>query len=268
MRYFLYKITNKINNKIYIGKTNNINRRWSEHQKMASRGKEHPLYDSMRKHGLDSFTFEVIQETTEDLVDIIEVQLIDELSKYPKGYNLARGGSGGDTFTNLPEDAKEQKRKQFRELRLSKPQGISTKSEKGKHITATSPEIAIKWKSNYSKAMNQLSNRRSKGDFTQKELEGHAKVRDHWSQPDNKEKRSKLAQGKNNSRWLGYLEVYSAEGDLLEVFESAKEAGVVLGITANTIRIKARSGEPYKCKKPKFKNHTGLTFKFNAEYNK
>ena len=31
----IYKITNLINNKIYIGKTNDSNRRWKDHQRLA-----------------------------------------------------------------------------------------------------------------------------------------------------------------------------------------------------------------------------------------
>jgi group I intron endonuclease len=265
MRYFLYKITNRINGKMYIGKTANLDRRWREHQKAADSGKQHPLYDSIRKHGMERFVFEVIQETTEDKVDQLEKKLIEESSIYPLGYNLAKGGTGGDTFTNLPKKVKERKRALHRAWALDNPKGISTQSKKGKHITEIRPDIANRWKAAHSKAMKRLSDRKSKGVFTKKELEGYSRIRDHWKVPDHKHERSLLSQGKNNGRWLGYLEVYSKDGILINVYESAKEAGKSLGIPPHTVREKARSGKPYKCKKPGFEQYIGLTFKFNKQ---
>ena len=50
----IYKITNLINNKIYIGKTNDSNRRWKDHQRLAFtiNNKEYgkTLYKAMRKY--------------------------------------------------------------------------------------------------------------------------------------------------------------------------------------------------------------------------
>lgn len=62
----IYKITNKINNKVYIGQSINIEKRWGEHKRNAFNSKTHtyyyPLYSSIRKYGLDNFTFEIIEE--------------------------------------------------------------------------------------------------------------------------------------------------------------------------------------------------------------
>ena len=265
MRYFLYKITNSKTGKLYIGKTTDPARRWYEHQNMAAKGQQHPLYDSMRKHGIHSFVFEVIEETTSDLVDALEVRLISEHSQYPKGYNLAKGGIGGDTFTNLPPELKERKRGLHQAHWRDNPCGIATKSKKGKHITEVCPKIEQVWKKNHKESMKILSERKSSGNFTEKELVGQDKVRQHWRDPNNKIKRSELAQGKNNSRWLGYLEIYSPDGDLVQTYESAKEASKSLGIPANTMRVMARSGEPYRCQKGGFIKYVGYTFKLNKD---
>lgn len=265
MRYFLYKIVNKINNKVYVGKTKNFKRRWYEHQRSANQGKQHPLYDSIRKYGIKNFSFELIQETTEEEVNTLEMRFIQELSLYPMGYNLARGGEGGDTFTNAPEHVKDSRRLLHRNKYKANPQGVTTKSTKGKHITESCPEIKNKWKENHNTAMKRVSERRSMGFFTQNEIKGYRKIKDHWKKLENRQKRSELAKGVNNSRWLGYLEVYSSDGIILNTFESAKKAAEELGIDANTIRVKARNGEPYNCKKSGFKNYTGLTFKFNKK---
>ena len=55
---YIYKITNNINNKIYIGKTNlTIEKRFKEHCRDAfrERNEKRPLYAAMRKYGIQKF---------------------------------------------------------------------------------------------------------------------------------------------------------------------------------------------------------------------
>jgi len=47
----VYKITNTLNGKVYIGKANDMNRRWVEHLSVARRGSRKPLYAALRKYG-------------------------------------------------------------------------------------------------------------------------------------------------------------------------------------------------------------------------
>lgn len=98
----IYKITNKINNKSYIGKSTNIEERWQYHKMRYNDKKEWDklLYKAFRKYGLENFSFEIIEE-----VDNLEK--INEREKYwieyyntfnkEKGYNLTVGGDGGIT---------------------------------------------------------------------------------------------------------------------------------------------------------------------------
>ena len=53
---YIYKITNDINDKIYIGKTNfSIEKRFQEHCKDAfrKRNEKRPLYNAMKKYGIE-----------------------------------------------------------------------------------------------------------------------------------------------------------------------------------------------------------------------
>ncbi len=63
---YVYKITNTINNKCYIGITNNYKKRWSNHKTtyLNENSKEYdkPLYRAFRKYGLENFTFEILEE--------------------------------------------------------------------------------------------------------------------------------------------------------------------------------------------------------------
>lgn len=96
---YIYKITNTINNKIYIGETTKKDpiKRWQGHLYAIHQGKGCPLLrTAIQKHGKENFTFEVIREcSTEERYDL-EKQLIAEYnSLVPNGYNAIEGGIGG-----------------------------------------------------------------------------------------------------------------------------------------------------------------------------
>lgn len=94
---YIYKITNKINGKSYIGKTEKLNPfdRFEEHlrEKNKDRCKDRPLYRALNKYGLESFYFEVLEET--DRPEDREMFYISQFETYgSKGYNATRGGDG------------------------------------------------------------------------------------------------------------------------------------------------------------------------------
>lgn len=86
----IYKITNKINGKVYIGQTANFYRRWNAHCSPHSKS---ALSAAVRKHGADSFTLCFLGEYThqEDLNNAEDyyIELYQSLS--PGGYNLVTG---------------------------------------------------------------------------------------------------------------------------------------------------------------------------------
>ena len=92
---YIYKITNDINNKIYIGKTNfSIERRFKEHCKEAKklRAKNRPLYNAMNKYGIEHFHIEVIEET--NFPEERERYWIEYYGSFKYGYNATLGGDG------------------------------------------------------------------------------------------------------------------------------------------------------------------------------
>ncbi len=89
----IYKITNIINNKIYIGQTtSNIKKRWGQH-KASSRNKKSKLYNAMRKYGVENFKIEEIvkAESIEELNEL-EEKIINENNSVQNGYNIIFGG--------------------------------------------------------------------------------------------------------------------------------------------------------------------------------
>jgi len=94
---WVYKITNKINGKGYIGKTARPEKRFEEHfhQKRSS---NYAIHHAIKKHGKDNFHFEIIAETTKEEVDSLEIKLIAEHKTFitEHGYKETRGGDGGE----------------------------------------------------------------------------------------------------------------------------------------------------------------------------
>ena len=98
---FIYKITNQINNKIYIGKTNlTVQERFKEHCRDSKRTNEEkrPLYNAMNKYGIENFSIEQIEECSPDIINEREKYWILYYDSYNKGYNATCGGDGTQLY--------------------------------------------------------------------------------------------------------------------------------------------------------------------------
>jgi len=85
----IYKIVNIITGKVYVGSAININRRWSTHRMKLKENKHHSikLQNSVNKHGINNFIFEVIEECYQNIMIEREQYWIDSLDSYNNGYN-------------------------------------------------------------------------------------------------------------------------------------------------------------------------------------
>ena len=88
----IYKITNKQNGKIYIGQSNNIERRFHEHQTKGSSSRI-PVDIAIQKYGKDNFIYEVVEETTIDKLNERETFWIKHFNSIENGYNCSEGGA-------------------------------------------------------------------------------------------------------------------------------------------------------------------------------
>lgn len=94
----IYKITNTLNNKCYIGCSTDIENRWKSHRQRAFvEGKEFdkPLYRAFRKYGIENFKFEVLSECKKEELGELEKVFIQYYNSYKNGYNATVGGDIG-----------------------------------------------------------------------------------------------------------------------------------------------------------------------------
>lgn len=97
MKSGIYKITNKINNKVYIGQSNNIKERIKVHKSSLRGGYHHNSYlqRSWNKYGEENFVFEILELCELEIIDDREkhwISLYDSTSEQ-NGYNFESGGN-------------------------------------------------------------------------------------------------------------------------------------------------------------------------------
>lgn len=96
--YYLYKIENKVNGKLYIGVTKDFDKRMKQH--INSRKSQRSLLNkAILKYGQENFVFKVICIGYESYIYDLEVKAISKyntLAKGGHGYNISVGGKGGE----------------------------------------------------------------------------------------------------------------------------------------------------------------------------
>jgi group I intron endonuclease len=107
----IYIIKNTINQKVYIGKSSNIEIRFKDHRSALTKPNRNPkrtnryLYQAVQKYGIDNFEFEILQQFPigihDDLLKEAELYWMDYYSSCERslGYNLRRDSST-DTFVH------------------------------------------------------------------------------------------------------------------------------------------------------------------------
>ena len=99
---YIYKITNQINNKVYIGETiRGVETRWKEHIRRAhSKEGDHGYYYhiscAIRKYGEENFTIEMLEECPDEIRFEREMYYIEYFDSTDpnNGYNTVLGGQG------------------------------------------------------------------------------------------------------------------------------------------------------------------------------
>ena len=109
----VYKITNNINGKCYIGQSIFLNRRIKRHLSYKSHKDNLAVYKAFDKYGIDNFSIEILESfNTNDYsfikkkLDELEIYYIDKFNSYGNGYNKTIGGDAGTTGYRFTEEQK------------------------------------------------------------------------------------------------------------------------------------------------------------------
>lgn len=170
----IYKITNTINGKVYIGQSIDIQRRWNQEKNAAFNKNSHSynllLSQAFRKYDIKNFTFEVVEElSTEALNEREEYWINYYNSKVPNGYNIQSGGDYiyvknplTSSILSLDEVTKIKELLQFTSLPMSKIAeeyeiGLSTINDIAKGRTWFDKDLAypLRATTNFNKEIGQ-----------------------------------------------------------------------------------------------------------------
>lgn len=110
---FIYKITNTISKKCYIGETvkPDPEKRWIQHKNTIKRGIGCPaLQDAVKKYGIDNFRFEILLICFDEDRYKYEIEYIKKYNTLvPNGYNILEGGPGGSFKGKIHSDETKKK---------------------------------------------------------------------------------------------------------------------------------------------------------------
>lgn len=104
MNYYVYKITNDVNDKVYVGQTTEtLEQRFRRHMGYQKDEHDTKFYRAVRKYGVEHFKIELIEEVnSREELDTREEYWIKKLDAIDNGYNTALGKIGGDTLSKNP----------------------------------------------------------------------------------------------------------------------------------------------------------------------
>jgi group I intron endonuclease len=241
---FVYKITNKINGKVYIGMDSGMIEdatRWRAHLqegKRATSDSPKRLYQAMAKYGIENFTYEVIESniTNQSVLRARETFWIRELDSIRHGYNMQEGG-GAPLLDYLPPEKAESLREIRRQTAIKNNRkrwsDVSDSDRKAMTAHLHTPDL-VKQRSNTLKEY--WSNR---DDATENQLRG---LKTQWLGLSLAEKRSRTERRGGLFTAKSYIAI-SPEGVVYHT-QNINEFCKVHNLTPSGMRAVARGNYP------------------------
>jgi len=216
----IYKITNLINRKIYVGKNKSNDPNYY--------GSGSLIKQAITVHGKENFKKEILETCqSESELNEREKFWIEKLRANIRhiGYNVMSGGNGGDTFTNKSDQEKENTRQKL--SLVSKSVSDDTKNKHRKNTKALWTNQTYR-----NKVTTSLKQTAAKPEFKNK---FSVKMKEVANQPTERLRRSENAKGSNNSKWLGYADLYDSENNFVRRYECLKYLRKEIGISSKNL---------------------------------
>jgi group I intron endonuclease len=184
--YTIYKSTNTINGKVYIGFASDYDRRLSEH-KSHSETLKYKFYNAIRKYGWDNFQWEIIYQSTDQeyTLKIMEPYFINEYDSYYKGYNSTKGGEGNLGLIHSEESKRKMSESSKGQKAWNKGIKCDPLSEKHKQKLSDSLKGKTAWNKGIPNSEEQ-----------KKKISDSLKNNNPMDNPDNRKKVSKALKGR------------------------------------------------------------------------
>lgn len=147
MNYQVYKITNKINGKLYFGITKcSLQKRWNEHKHNSLKNKKKThLCLAIQKYGIENFIMELVENClSEQEMYNTEIDLIKKYRTNERefGYNNSKGGESS-SFGKIVSDETKLIISKYQRERKRKPHSKETKEKMRKAAKGRNMSIPI-----------------------------------------------------------------------------------------------------------------------------
>ncbi len=245
----IYKITNKINGKCYIGQSVDIERRLNEHKNCKV---DKPIYRAFKKYGIDNFTFEILEECSQEELNEKEIYYINFYNSTTdgNGYNLEHGGEFKDIV--LCEEAKKKQSKSFKETISKMPKEDFEKWHKKIGAKHKGKTVSQEQREKISKTLKEYF----KNEEYRKKLSEK-----HKGKVLSLSTRLKLSMAKQEQmkEYAKKVLQYDLNGNLIAEYDSLQEASKKTGFCISGIG-NCCNGKAHTC--------NGFKWKYDEEFNK
>lgn len=188
--YTIYKVKNKINDKIYIGFSKNFEQRIKYHKYFSLTKKSNfAFHKAIRKYGWDNFSWEIIYESwdKEHCSEVMEPFFITEYNSFGNyGYNMTIGGRGAKELKRSPL-TEEQKKIISEKTKLGMQNMSQEDKERMLSITTNPSEETRQKMSQAKKGKESTFKGKSQSDYAKEQVSIYSKAR--W---ENEETRSRI----------------------------------------------------------------------------
>lgn len=252
---YVYLITNKVNGKVYVGQTKDFTQRKAGHLYGARKGYPQLIYRSIRKHGEENFSFEILEECDDLVIDEREQRWIAHYDSFnsDKGYNLTHGGGGRQGYV-ASEQTRIRLRNAWAKRRIT---GVSDETKRkmskaltGRRISQTTRDKIRATRlgqtlSHESKMKVSIASKSRFGDdvFRQK----HSAAVKLAMQNLSNEQRVKLS---NRKRAIVQIQHEHVVAEFASIIEASKKLGLSYGMISHALngRVKEYKGYIWKYK--------------------
>ena len=231
----IYMYTNKINGKRYIGQAKDFNKRHRNH--CAKCFNETPIDKAFNKYGEENFEIIILKEDLKNkcLMNLWEYYYIKKFNTLicnSSGYNIADGGQGGYLLCGKTDEEKKEIFKKISKSRIERGVGKGEKNPfYGKKHTEEDLQKMRKPCSEETKKKIGEANKGKQSYWKNKNLPEETK-----NKISKTRKEKELSKGKNNPKAKRVAQ-YDKEGNLIKIWDCAKDVSEELGINYSTLRM-------------------------------